>query len=85
MPGVPDTPKLVTRCLVIMRYYHGFTAHGYVVDADREDTRITIEGIEKTGKLRKDEIISFANAFCGADEFQLTDSYARCWYDDGNH
>lgn len=57
------------------------TAHGYAVSPERPDSRVTVEGIERTGHLTKEEVIDFANAFRGADELELASDYARCWYD----
>jgi len=64
-----------------MARYPGYQAHGYVVDAGRPDARITVEGIEKTSRLTREEIISFVVMFKGADDLQIADDYACCWYD----
>ena len=58
-----------------------FTAHGYAVSGQRKDSRITVEGVERSASLTKEEIIDFANAFRRADDFEVTADHARCWYD----
>jgi hypothetical protein len=58
-----------------------FTAHGYAVMPSRKDIRVTIEGVERSAVLTIDEIIDFATTFRGADEMDLAEDYARCWYD----
>ena len=74
-------PGVAKAFLPFMERHPEFLAHGYAVSWERDDARVTIEGIEKTGSLTMGEVIDFANTFAGADEMQLTDDYARCWYD----
>src|SRR5580700_11123712 len=74
-PGVADA------FLPFMKRHPAFTAHGYAVSFKRQDTRITIEGLEKTEPLTNSEIIDFANSFTNADEVHFTKTYAYCWYD----
>jgi hypothetical protein len=74
-PGVADM------FLPFLKRNPQFTAHGYVVLSSRDDTGVTVEGVEKSGHLTKAEIIDFANTFHRADEIHLTTDYARCWYD----
>lgn len=76
-----DCPGVAQVFLPFLRRHPSFTAHGYAVSWERGDTRITVEGIEKAHTLAKDEINDFTSTFNGADEIQLTDNYARCWYD----
>lgn len=57
------------------------TAHGYAVSPGGPDCRVTIEGIEKVGRLTTEEVIDVANAFRDADELEITSDYVRCWYD----
>lgn len=59
----------------------GFTAHGYAVSKERQDPRIIIEGIECNTPMTIESAIDFANAFRRADDFTLSSSRARCWYD----
>jgi hypothetical protein len=58
-----------------------FTAHGYAVSKERKDSRITIEGIECDASMTIETVIDFANMFRQADDFALSPSRARCWYD----
>lgn len=67
--------------LPFLETHPGFTAHGYVVSSERPEFRVTVEGIEKADLFTKEEVIDFAYAFRGADEFELASDYARCWYD----
>jgi hypothetical protein len=67
--------------LPFLRRHPQFSAHGYAVLEGREDTRITIEGVECSALLTIDEIIDFARTFRGADDMALYDDYADCWYD----
>ena len=54
-----------------------FTAHGYAVNHDRDDVRVSIEGLES------DKGVTFADVeqFRQADEFTLEDNSFRCWWD----
>jgi hypothetical protein len=67
--------------LGFMEGHPSWTAHGYAVSPDREDARITIEGLEKEGRVGKREGEAFLEAFGAADEFEVSARYARCWYD----
>jgi predicted CoA-binding protein len=64
-----------------LKTHPAFTAHGYAVSPERPDCRVTIEGIEKAGRLTTEEVIDIVNDFRGADELEITSDYARCWYD----
>ena len=56
--------------------------HGYVVMAERFDTRITIEGIGSYEPLGKDELIDFLQMYRLADELDAEkDKPVYCWYD----
>ena len=76
-----ECPGVTEIFLPFLRRNPTFTAHGYVISEERDDTRVTIEGLEKDGTLTKEELIDFAMTFRYADEFELSDDYARCWYD----
>ncbi len=64
-----------------LKDYPKFKAHGYIVTPDREDFRISIEGLKVEEDLTTEEILAFSNKFHNADEFQVTTNYARCWWD----
>jgi hypothetical protein len=74
-PGVQDL------FLPFLLRHPDFTAHGYAVSKERQDSRISIEGIECNAPMIIEAVIDFANTFRGADEFILSSSRARCWYD----
>ena len=57
-----------------------FTAHGYIVTPERDDERITIEGVyAKTAKPQ--EVKNYRSMFRSADEFDCTKGNYRAWYD----
>lgn len=62
---------------------NGFSGdfHGYVVEKNRSDYRVTIEGIEINSEIEKDTLIQFANLCRHADEFICTSTNLYCWYD----
>lgn len=56
--------------------------HGYVVSAERNDTRVSIEGINSLKPLSKDDLIDFLQEFRYADELDAErDETVFCWYD----
>jgi len=67
--------------LDFMMEHPKFKAFGYAVSNNRDDYRITIEGLEAKDKLSAEDISDFAKVFSDADEFELTRRSARCWYD----
>lgn len=76
-----ECPGMTEVFLPFMRRNPGFTAHGYAASWNRSDARVTIEGVEKAGSLPRHELIDFFNTFHWADELEVADDYARCWYD----
>lgn len=62
----------VEEFIEFMRGQPGITAMGYAISADRDDYRISIDGIETDNPSA-----DFNEFCCGADE--LTDTYA--WWD----
>lgn len=62
---------------------NGFSGdfHGYVVEKNRSDYRVTIEGIKINSEIEKDTLIQFANLCRHADEFICTSNNLYCWYD----
>jgi hypothetical protein len=81
LDGWNDCPGVLRGFLPFLKRNPLFTAHGYADLGDGEEARVTIEGVEKNGYLDRGELIDFVRTFKDADEFELTDSYARCWYD----
>lgn len=63
-----------------MEKYPEFKAHGYIIDNEREDRRITIEGV--SGYPQSEEAKeAFEEMFLNADEFNIEDDEYYCWYD----
>ena len=51
------------------------------IGPDRNDFRITFEGVGKKTAPSQQDIIDFAMMFRFADEFDISDDGVRCWYD----
>ena len=66
--------------LEFMKTHPRFKAHGYIVSNDRNDRRITIEGL-KASQVTLDELQDFINLDRDADEFEAMQSYCRSWWD----
>ena len=66
--------------LEFMKLHPEFKAHGYIVSNDRDDRRITIEGLEGTAK---DELslTEFKNLCEYADEFRCENGNCFSWWD----
>lgn len=63
-----------------MEKYPEFEAHGYIIDNEREDRRISIEGL--SGYPQSEEAKeAFEEMFSEADEFNIEDDEYYCWYD----
>lgn len=61
--------------------YPKVTAYGYVVNPNREDYRVTIEGLDYKGKTSKQMIIDFTSLCEDADDFVANNDELFCWYD----
>lgn len=57
--------------------------NGYAVSHNRGDYRISVEGCETNWPSYDNvkDVISFANLFRFADDFELSPSRAYCWFD----
>lgn len=66
--------------LEFMKEHPRFKAHGYVISNDRDDRRITVEGLEAESVTIK-EMVAFTDLDRMADEFEATQSYCRSWWD----
>ena len=66
--------------LDFMKRHPRFKAHGYIISNDRNDRRITIEGLE-AGKTTLAEMIAFIDLDRYADEFEVSRTYCRSWWD----
>lgn len=60
----------------------GFTLYGYVIGDDRDDARVTAEGIQGTAQ-DVDAMLDFVEMFRSADEcdFDRETRSCYCWYD----
>lgn len=58
-----------------------FTAHGYAVDPERDDYRISLEGVSLDRKPSFEELSDFARAFRHADDFRIAEDGLFCWFD----
>ena len=60
----------------------GFMLHGYVIGGDRDDARITAEGVQGTAK-DIDGLFDFVGLFGRADDcdFDRETLNCYCWYD----
>lgn len=59
----------------------GWYAHGYTVSPEREDCRLTFEGVGKETTPSRQDIIDFIHSFKDADELRVEDNSLWCWYD----
>lgn len=66
--------------LEFMEEHPRFKAHGYIVSNDRDDRRITIEGLEAKN-VTINEMVAFTNFDRFADEFEATQKYCWSWWD----
>lgn len=66
--------------LEFMKAHPRFKAHGYIIDNNRDDRRITIEGLE-AGKTTIKEMCDFIELDRMADEFEVSSEYCRSWWD----
>ena len=63
-----------------MKKYPAYTAHGYAVTVERDDYRVSLEGVSKErGADSSEELADFTELFEHADEFSTSPMY--CWFD----
>lgn len=56
--------------------------HGYVVSPERDDCRITFEGVGSVSDLTQEEAFRFLRDFRFADELECdAGCHAYCWFD----
>ena len=62
-----------------------FTFHGYAVGPEREDCRVSFEGIESNNdEISKETLLDFVKMFLveyPADDTNVDDDRLYCWYD----
>ena len=67
--------------IAFMRRYPGVTAHGYFIGPDRDDYRVTIEGIAYHGPISAEMSEEAKRLFGSADDFDLKGDSLYVWYD----
>jgi hypothetical protein len=68
--------------LNFMRKYPEYKALGYAISVEREDYRVTLEGVEKmSGAESLTEMQDFVNLFRSADDFIVSDDQMFAWFD----
>lgn len=70
----------IAEFLTFLKEHTNFRAIGYVVDIDRHDYRLSVEGITGTD-LNIDDILDFCNFVHDANVFEVSLQFARAWYD----
>lgn len=71
----------VGEILQFMEKYPEYKAIGYAISLEREDYRVTLEGVYKdTEAASEDEMNDFMELFGAADELN-TEGYMRAWFD----
>jgi hypothetical protein len=58
----------------------GFTLHGYAVVPERDDYRVTFEGVEFKGKYSESYLKDFVHMFRDANDL-IIEGGLFCWYD----
>lgn len=67
--------------LEFMRQYPIFTANGYAVEAERDDCRVTITGLECKGVCSPEAAAAFLKFAESADEKKVKKDSLFCWWD----
>lgn len=71
----------VETILLFMERYSGYFASGYAVSAERDDYRVSLDGLKKTGILTEVEKADALSLFGKADDFRLDENGLYCWFD----
>ena len=58
-----------------------FTCHGYTIVKERDDYRVSIEGLEYNGEVTKEQLIAFTKFCKHADDFIVEDDNLYAWWD----
>jgi hypothetical protein len=69
----------IAEMMNFMIKYPKVTAHGYAVDVNRPDYRISLEGLNYQGETTNQMIEDFSDLFEDADEFEISNGLF-CWY-----
>ena len=73
----PDTMEFKA----FLETYPEATLHGYIITPDRDDYRVTIEGLEYHGEVSREMLSDFIDMFRTADDFIQDQEYLYCWFD----
>lgn len=76
-----NSPSL-QEILDFIREYPEFKAHGYAVSPERDDYRVSLEGVAGVVERSSDAFSEFVDMFRDADAFEISES-GNCyaWYD----
>ena len=66
----------------LMEDHTELKAHGYVVSPDRDDYRVSIEGLQYSGEVSAELMVEFVELCRYADEFSATLSGLYCRFSD---
>lgn len=65
---------------IFLKEYPGVTLHGYVVSSERNDYRMSIEGLDYKGRVSRKMLKEFVERCRLADEFTIEDKHLYCWF-----
>lgn len=71
----------VQEFLTFMKNHPKVYAHGYVVSHNRNDYRVSIEGLSYEGKVSKELLFDFVKLCRQADEFVANEHELYAWWD----
>lgn len=78
LQGKHNLAPTVEEIYAFMKKYPQYTAHGYTVSADRQDYRVSLEGVEKgVPSDSVDEFKDYMELFRHADEMNVGTMYCR--------
>jgi hypothetical protein len=75
-----DAPTL-GEFIDFLKDHSAFLVNGYVVEAERDDCRVTITGLEFLGAATNQQIEAFTYFSEGASEIEITPERLYCWWD----
>ena len=64
-----------------LRDHPNFCAHGYAVSPDRDDYRVSLEGVECNGEYSLEDVWDMCSVFLYPDELIISPGLIRCWFD----
>lgn len=75
-----DSPT-IGEFLAYMKEHPGCNCHGYAVSIDREDYRVSLEGLDQRSNLSHEAEIHFLKFCHGADEINTESEGYHAWWD----